>query len=145
MFLNGISMYYCFSCSLPSIIVLACHSLLVHQFALPLPPVCHLLRIKVTGIIFVRIRTSNHSAMWSHMFPVMLPPVVVPLLDIGVPLFFSAFICSYRHLIYFACAATVSTEIARLVDNSASGPPFATACVATSAMLSRYPSSESSI
>ena len=39
----------------------------------------------------------------------------------------------------------VSTDISRLAANSASGTPFAAVCVASAAMLSKYPSSESSI
>ena len=60
-------MYYCFFCPPPSIVFLACHSLLIHQFASPLPTVRHILRIEVKGIIFVRIQTSNHSAVWVHV------------------------------------------------------------------------------
>ena len=72
-----------------------------------------------------------------HTFPTNPPPAIVPMLEDCVPLFFIAFICSYRHLISCCYLATVSTEIARLATNSASWPPFATVCVAAAAMLSR--------
>ena len=85
------------------------------------------------------------TAQCGHTFPVMLTPSVVPLLEVGEPFFFREFICSYRQLISFTCAATVFTEIAKIADNSASGPPFANACIAEVAILSRYHSIESSI
>ena len=138
MFLNGISIYYCFLCPLSSIVVLACHSLFLHQFAIPLPPVCHLLQIKVTGFFFCGAKLSN-AAWCGHTFPVMPPPSVVPLLDFGVPLFFRTLICWYRLLIYFACASTMSTNTSKLAENYAIGHPFATAWVAAESMLSRYP------
>ena len=66
MFLNEISMYYCFLCPSPSLVIIACHSLPVHQFASTLPSVCHLLWVKVTGIILVWGGTTNCSAVWAH-------------------------------------------------------------------------------
>ena len=85
------------------------------------------------------------TAQCGHTFPVIPPHVVVPMLDDGVPLSFIALICLYRRLIYLFCAANVSTDIAKLADNSASGPPFATVCVAAAAILAKYPSRESRI
>ena len=43
-----------------------------------------------------------------------------------VPLFFRALICWCRLLISFARVANLSTDTAKLAENSASGPPFAT-------------------
>ena len=60
-------------------------------------------------------------------------------------LFFKALICSVSLLISICCLETVSTDTARLAANSARGVPFATVCVAAAAMLSSYPSKESSI
>ena len=74
--------------------------------------------------------------MWAHI-AVIPPPVVVPMMEVRVPFFFMALIFFYRRLISFWCAATVSTEFARLVDNFASGTPFATVCVVAAAMMLR--------
>ena len=48
--------------------------------------------------------------------------------------------CSDKRLIYCCCLTTVSTEIAILAANSASGPSFAAVCVANAAILYKYPS-----
>ena len=144
MFLNGISMYYCFRCPLPSFVVIACHSLLVHQFASPISSIYHPLWVKVTGIIFLWGCMSNRCAVWAHIshhttscrrvYAGGLIPFLFHSIDIFV-----------QTLNFCCCDATVSIDIARLADNSAGGPPFATAYVVVTAMLSRYPLSESRI
>ena len=85
------------------------------------------------------------AAQCGHKFPVMPPPAVVPLLEFEVPFFFRALVCCYRPLISFACAATVFTDTANLVDNFASGLPFASAWVVAASMLLRCPSRKSRI
>ena len=60
-------MFYDFNASPPSIVVLARHSLFVHQYASPLPPLRNFLQTKVTRTIFVRCRTSERSTVWTHV------------------------------------------------------------------------------
>ena len=129
-------MYYFLRFPRPSIVVIVCHSYLVDQFSRPLPSVCQLFWVKVTGIVLCgAVRPT--AAQCGHTLPICPPAAGVPLLEACVPLFFISFICSYRRLIYFFCLATVSIEIARLAANSASGPHFVTLCVATAKILLR--------
>ena len=81
----------------------------------------------------------------SQCVHIVAPPGNVPTLATCVPLFLKAFTCSDKRLISCCCLATVSTEIARLAANSASGPTFATVCVTAAAILFKYPSSKSII
>ena len=76
---------------------------------------------------------------------VLLPPGNVAPLVADATFLLKSFTFSDKRFISCCCLATVSTEIARLAANSASGPPFAAAYVAADAILSKYPSSESSI
>ena len=85
------------------------------------------------------------ALQYAHKFPTSPPPANVPIMEACVPLFFIAVICPYRRFISCCCRATVSTDIAILSANSTSGPYFTTVFVSAAAILSRYPSSESSI
>ena len=134
-------MYYCFRCPPPSFIILACHAFFIHDFSHPVFSICNFTWVKVA--IFFLCGTVWTTA--SQCVHIVVPPSSVAPLVACVPLFFKAFICSNKRFIYCCCLATVSTEIARLAANSASGPLFAAVCVATIAILSKYTSSESII
>ena len=137
MFLNRISVYYCFRFTPSSFVVLACHSLLVHKFTIPLPSVRHPLWVKVIGINFLWGCTSNSSAVWAH---VSRQTTSSRSDNSGVlsPFLFHGFNLFIQTLNFFFFSTTLSIEIKRLADNSSSGPLFVTACVAAAtSMLSR--------
>ena len=115
-------MYYCFCFPPPSLIFLAFYALLFHEFSCPVFSIRHFARIKATSVFFCAVPCNRPlqivCILWSP------PPGNVAPLLVGVTLFFKAFICSDKRLISCCCLATVSTEIARLAANSASGPPL---------------------
>ena len=135
-------MYYCFCCPPPSFIVLEFYSLLLHESSCPIFSVCHFMRAKVTPVSPVRIRTANRFTMFAN---IIVSPWQCRPAGGGYSLLFKALICSDKRLISCCCLAIVSTYISRLAANSTSGPPFAAVCVDAAAMLSKYPSSKSSI
>ena len=132
-------MYYCFFCPPQSLIFLACHASFIHEFSCPVFSVCHFAWVKVASV-FLCGAVRPTASQFVH--------TVVPSGN-GAPLvacvifFLKAFIFSDKRLISCCCLETVSTEIARLAANSASGYPFAAVCLAAAAILLRYPSSES--
>ena len=145
MFLNRISIYYCLCCPPPSFIIFVRHSLLIHEFLRPLFSVYNFPRVEVACIFLCGAVRPTASQCMNTAVPPSPPPGNVPTLSACLPFFFKALICSDKRLISCCYRATVSTEIARLAANSASGPPFSEVCVDAAAIFFRYPSSESII
>ena len=134
-------MYYSLHCPPSSFIVLACHAFFIHDFSCQVFSICHFAWVKVASVFLC-------SAVWlnvSQFVHTAVAPGNVSPLVACVTLFFKAFICSDKRLISCCFLLTVSTEIARLAANSASGPPFDAVCVAAAAILFNYPSSNSII
>ena len=111
------------------------NSFCLHKLHCPTHPVFILAWVKVTLVVAVRSRVSYRCtilAIW-----VVFPPVHGTSAVTAPPFFLRALICSVSHFISSCCRVTVSTDTARLADNSARGVPVASVCVAATAMLSR--------
>ena len=118
------------------------HSLLLHGSSYTIFSVFIFPRAEVTWVYPVHSHLAKCFTMFAKK--IVTPWHCSPTGN-GCNLFLRALIWSDNRLISIFCLATVSTDIARLAANSASDPPFATVWVAAAAMLSKYPSSKSSI
>ena len=139
-----ISMYYCLRCPSPSFIIFAHHSLFFHHFLSPLLSVCHVFWVKVTCILSVWRGTANRLTVCAyshHQSSSWYCP------DAGGlrPYLFQRVYLFVQTLYFLLLSRDSVNWYCRLDATSASGPPFAKICVAAAAILSRYPSGESSI
>ena len=138
MFLTRIFMYYCLRFPPPSFIVPACHAFFIHEFSCTIFSIYHFTWVKLASVfLFVAVRPTTSQCVHT-----LFPLDNVALMMACVTLFPKAFIWSDKLLIYCCCLTTVPTEITRQAANYASGPSFASVCVAAAAILSKYPSSK---